>query len=358
LVVAPRRRGTGSGVHGWQTGNVVTGGRSAATVTQNGTAIDYVFEIVFAKPADQATIQIFVGQFDTAAESAEMFSFCATQAGCTAITQPGAGGTGNTFGARAWVMWGTSTVAGSGVAINADTSASMLFNNANVICVDCIPEQNYTADGSWVVQLSGTDASGLPSVGSLLYGLQRLNNTEDGDVCVYSTVTPGGTKTLYGNSRTTAGNNPNTANNHNYFHYGYIEATPTTTRVYFATWIGRGTPASAAFAECEIASLGKLQVSGNVQAMTNARSMRMVSTANPLTKYRERIWLVTSTSSPAFYVVKGSFRWMYWVSGDQITDTYGVDPGWIQIATHSNNGSVMVIGPHDGTPWCTNFGIN
>jgi len=359
LVLAPRLRGTGTGVFGWQTGNVVTGGRSAATATQVGTAIDYVWEVVFAKPANQTTIQILVGQFNTVAESAEMFSFCATQTGATASVHPGGGGTGNAFGAHAWVMYGTSSTPTFGSVINADVSSVITFNNANVICVDAIPEQNYTADGSWVLQLSGTDSGlSLSSTGSLLYGLQRLNNTEDGDVCVYATAVPIGTKTLYSNSRASAGSIPNSGQNNIYYHFGFMDASFSTTSVAFATWVGRGTSASEAFAECEVAALSRTQATGFIQNVTTGRSQRMVSTANPLTKYRERIWLVTSVSAPAFFAVKGSFRWMYWVSGDQITDTYGVDPGWMQIATQSGSGSVMVIGPHDGTPWSANFGTN
>jgi len=359
LVIAPRLRGTGSGVYGWQTGNVITGSESAATVTQAGTAIDYVYEVVFTKPAANTTIQIFVGQFDTVAESAEMFSFCATQTGATASVHPGGGGTGNAFGAHAWVMYGTSSTPTFGSVINADVSSVITFNNANVICVDAIPEQNYTADGSWVLQLSGTDSGlSLSSTGSLLYGLQRLNNTEDGDVCVYATAVPIGTKTLYSNNRASAGSIPNSGQNNIYYHFGFMDASFTTGSVAFATWVGRGTSASEAFAECEVAALSRTQATGFIQNVTTGRSQRMVSTANPLTKYRERIWLVTSVSVPTFFAVKGSFRWMYWVSGDQITDTYGVDPGWMQIATQSGSGSVMVIGPHDGTPWSANFGTN
>jgi hypothetical protein len=112
LVVSPRLRGSGTGVHGWQTGFTVTGGTSGATVSQNGTAIDYVYEMVLHKTAS-GLFQLFIGQFDSVVEgvASGMFSVCATQVGCTATIPPGAGGTGNSFSASAWVMWGTGTSA-------------------------------------------------------------------------------------------------------------------------------------------------------------------------------------------------------------------------------------------------------
>jgi hypothetical protein len=359
LVIAPRVRGSGGGVHGWATANTITGGRSGATVSQSGTALDYVWEVVFAKPANQTTIQILVGQFNTVADSAELFSFCATQAGATATVHPGGGGTGNAFGAHAWVMWGTNSTPTFGSFICADTSPQIQYKNAQVICVDAIPEQGYSADGSWAVALHGPVTSYVSTMNGHLYGLQRLNDMEDGEVSTHVSVTPPASKTLYANNRTSSGVTLSIGiNQAAVFQFGYIDATASTTTVYHAGWRGRGLTTEA-FTEFEIAALALTQTNVFVQGQTIIRTSRMASTANLLTKTRERIWLV-STSFP-YTFVKGSFRWLYWVSGEQATDTYGVDPGWVQLGSCENllqHGSTMVIGPYDGTPWALQPGPN
>ena len=361
LVIAPRVRGSGGGVYGWATGNVITGGRSGATVSQSGTALDYVWEIVFAKPANQTTIQILVGQFNTVAESAEMFSFCATQSGATATVHPGGGGTGNAFGAHAWVMYGTNSTPTFGNLINADTSSAMFFSNANVLCVDAIPEQNYTADGSLSLFLFGTVSTiSGQALGGILYGLHRLNDTEDGEVSVYVSVSPPSLKSPYSTGRTTAGNLPNLSNSHVYLHFNYMETSYSNNYTLFSGWRGRGL-STETFSGFEVAANAFLQSAFNtVQGFITSRTSRMQSTANLLTKVRERIWLVDSQLVP-YPMVKGSFRWLYWISGDQITDAYGTDPGWVQLGTGDSNyqaGSTMVLGPYDGTPWSTQPGPN
>jgi len=359
LVIAPRVRGSGGGVYGWATGNTVTGGRSGATVSQNGTALDYVWEVVFAKPANQTTIQILVGQFNTVADSAELFSFCATQAGCTATVHPGGGGTGNAFGTHAWVMWGTNSTPTFGVAIADDSSANMYLSNANVICVDALPEQNYTADGSWTLYLFGniTTANGAGIVvGGILYGLHRLNDIEDGEVSPYVSVVPPGVKTLFANNRTSGGTQLNAAASQYYFNLRGMDSFGA--NVYFAGWRGRGL-STEAFVEFDTAILAFTQTAINyVQDHVTSKTARLISTANLLVKSRERIWL--ANPSTPYNIVKGSFKWLYWVSGDQVTDTYSVDPGWVQLGTGDNNsqGSTLVLGPYDGTPWCSQPGPN
>jgi hypothetical protein len=349
LSVAPRLRGTGSGVYGWQTGNTITGGESAATVSQNGTALDYVYEVVFTKPAANTTIQIFVGQFETVAESAQLFSFCATQAGATAIVAPGGGGTGNTFGAAAWVMWGTGTTAGTGSKVSGTTTTSVFFLNAQYICVDAIPEQAYTADGSWALFIATTQSLSTAPVGGILYGFQRLNDVEDGELSPYMTINPGGTKTLYTNTRTSAGTITTIAGQTDMCSFAFFDTTLSTTRVCFNGWRGRGMlPVSTdAFTEFEIADLAFLQTAIAFVRATNTVP-RMQSSASPYAKPRGLVQLVhTNASNIRMY--KGNFKWIYWVNGDQVTDIYGTDPAWVQLS--SNLQGSLVLGPSDGTAW-------
>jgi hypothetical protein len=366
LVIAPRVRGSGGGVYGWATGEMVTGGRSGATVSQSGTALDYVYEVVFAKPANQTNIQILLGQFNTVADSAEMFSFCATQSGCTATVHPGGGGTGNAFGAHAWVAWGTNSTPTFSLLISDSQfggQSVMDMVNANVLCVDAIPEQSYTADGSWSLFIIGNNTIGgvVPTLGGLLYGFHRLNDTEDGEVSPYVSVVPAALKTLYGNARTSSGTNPfgfvTNIHQHSGLSFYCIDTVITTTAVMFAGWRGRGL-ANEAFTELEIAALNSLQT-GGVHALPSARN-RAVSVADQAMKSRVRIWLCAYQNNP-YPLVKGTFRWLYWVSGDHVTDAYGTDPGWVQLATGvpgTNPGAAMIIGPYDGTPWYIEAGPN
>jgi len=355
LVIAPRLRGTGSGVYGWQTGNVITGSESAATVTQAGTAIDYVYEVVFTKPAANTTIQIFVGQFDTVAESAEMFSFCATQTGATASVHPGGGGTGNAFGAHAWVMWGINTTAGQGSRVSGTTS-SLLFLNAQYICVDAIPEQSYTADGSWALFIPTTTVSTTPPIGGILYGFQRLNDIEDGEISPYVTINPGGTKTLYTNSRTSAGTLTTISGQTDMCNNAAFVAV-TTTRVFFNGWLGRSLtiyPTNSnlqldTFAEFELVDLRPLQ---NVTAfIRNTNSVpRIIASARPAyQKPKGPVVLYYQNASASIRVVKGSFKWLYWLNGDQVTDVYGTDPAFTQLSSIQN--ASLILGPSDGTNW-------
>jgi hypothetical protein len=337
LVISPRVRGTGTGVHGWQTGFTITGINSGATVAHNGTAIDYVYEMVFAKTAANTALQIFVGQFDTVADSAEMFSFCATQAGCTAAIHPGGGGTGNAFGTKAWVVWGTGTAPGSGVNIPGSTT----FQRGNTICVDALPEQGYSADGSWSLVYSNSTSS---PVGFNVFGFHKLNDTEDGDLSPYATLNPGGVKTLYGEARTNAGTNPTIATSE--FYVGTVTGTA---NVWFSCWRRRGLSGDT-FAEVEPAQLVQKQSAGpGVLGINATNAYRVATGTDPIARIREPIWLVSGRID--FKMFKGTLKWMYWFSGQQVTAVYGNDPGWVQIGTTL---PAAVIGPADGTAWVLN----
>jgi hypothetical protein len=324
-----------------------------------GVAVDYVHEVVFIKPVASTTIQILVVQAATVGtEAAELFSFCATQSGCTATVHPGGGGTGNAFGAHAWVMWGTGTTAGNGSLVAANTS-SFFFLNAQYVCVDAIPEQGYSADGTWNLFILATASTTTTPVGGLIYGFNVLDSLEDGELSPYVTINPGGTKALYSNTRTSAGTLTTISGQTDVCRLP-LSGVTTNARTFFNGWRGRGIPglfAGAvieAFVEFELAALDSIYLTGATPfelARAATPAMRMASSASPYAKTREPIWLYSAkiTSLGTVYTAKGTIRWLYWVSGDQVTDVYGTDPAWTQLSSH--NLGAMVVGPTDAAPW-------
>jgi hypothetical protein len=338
LNVAPRVRGSGGNPHGWATGNVITGSSSGASLTQVGTVLEYVYEVVIAKPASSAfTVQLLFGQFETVAESAEMFSFCATQAGCTATVHPGGGGTGNAFGAHAWVGWGTGSAPGAGVGILAVTPV-----RGNVICVDAIPEQNYSADGSWSLVYSFV-TSGNPDGFSQL-GFQRLDDIEDADFAPYVSINHGGTKTLYSHTRTSAGTIPTIA-----FSQGGSQAFQVgITRVCLNGWRRRGLT-SESFCEFEPCILSGMQSNNWIQVINSVEVTRIATSPDTTARLREPIWVVSAGLGSK--VFKGTFKWLYLFAGEHATKVFGTDPAWVQTGSISPG---VVIGPHDGTLWVLN----
>ena len=292
-------------------------------------------------------------------EATELFSFNATQTGCTATVHPGGGGTGNAFGAHAWVMWGTSMTAGNGSLVAACGSA-FLFLNSQYICVDAIPEQNYSADGSWNLFILSTTGTTIAPVGGLLYGFNRLDNIEDGELSPYVTINPGGTKTLYVNSRGSAGTAVAAVAGQNDTCRLPLSAITATTRVFFNGWRARGigTLVNGSvlehFTDFELGALDSIWLSSATAfelARIQTPAIRMASSASPYAKTRELITLYSAraAASGTSHVAKGSLRWLYWVSGDQVTDVYGTDPAWTQLSSH--NLGAMVVGPSDGAAW-------
>jgi hypothetical protein len=336
LVVAPRLRGSGTGVHGWQTAFTVTGANSAATVTQVGTAIDYVYEMVFAKTAANTTFQIFVGQFDTVADAAEMFSFCATQAGCTAAIHPGGGGTGNAFGTNAWVVWGSSTTPGSGIAM----SGTGTFHRGHTICVDAISEAGYTADGSWSLIYSAATPGTNPP-GFDVFGFQKLNDTEEGDLSPYATTSP----STLSSGRLGAGSAVVADTN-------WIQ----TSSWVFQGWRRRGLSGTTAEVTFTILYSAHLVSSGlgavPVMSFLSPIAYRISTGIDSTARVREPIWLVGGFNTVKFF--KGTLKWVYWFSSEQVTDVFGTDPAWVQIGTGTASGAGASIGPSDGTGWVLN----
>lgn len=200
LVVAPRLRGTGAGAFGWDTGNVITGDVSGATVTHSGTALEYRHQLVIWKNNNDTNGSLFVGSFEPVGDSAEMFSTLAGSAGCTATVAPGGGGTGNSFPAHGALMWGSNTT-GTGHNWRGQTGTGVGIGQ--VIVADAIEEQDYTADGTWHVAMNNSASAGFGS--HFWYSFMRMDDPEDGDLDPYIIVHPQVIQALYLNTRTTLG---------------------------------------------------------------------------------------------------------------------------------------------------------
>lgn len=236
LVVAPRLRGTGAGVFGWDTGNVITGDVSGATVTHSGTALEYRHQVVIWKNNNDTNGSIFVGSFEPVGDSAELFSTLAGSAGCTATVAPGGGGTGNAFPAHGALMWGSNTT-GTGQIWRGNSATGIGLGQ--VMVADALEEQNYTADGTWNVALNTAHLAGNGAHN--WFSFMRMDDPEDGDLDPYILIHPQVIQTLYTNTRTTlggveAGGGAFAANTC----LATMKASWTTTRTFAHCWVRRG----------------------------------------------------------------------------------------------------------------------
>lgn len=354
LTVAPRLRGTGTGVYGWDTGNVITGSVSGATVTQVGTALEYRHEIVIWKATTTNTGSIFHGCFESVGESSQMFSTVSTAAGCTAVVAPGGGGTGNTFPTFAWVQLGNGTSGSHCTWDTEGTSYAATAGNAQLICCDLIEEQNYSADGSFIYALAAYQAVGGGHVG---WAFQRLDDTEDGDLDPYISFSGGTYGTLYANARTSAGDNQsNQGRNYDMFTAQRDWHNTPGSVVFCRGWRGRGIAgdSSSNFQEFEEANLcchstgssgGTLPVENLYGTRLHAQSYLsgdyMVTTLVS-TKVKEPIWVVSVQESRKMR--KGTFRHIGMVNGGNGTDTYE-SKTWLQLSPKIG---AYIVHPWDG----------
>lgn len=352
LTVAPRLRGTGAGVFGLTTGEVFTGGTSGATVTQNGTALEYRYEVTFWKAANTTQGLVFVTQAEPVAEgAANLFSALAASAGCTATVAPGGGGTGNAFPTFAWVQWGSAAAIANAIAwVGAGQAAFAPWGNTQIICVDLIEEQNYSADGSWMWIIGSLGTSSPPGGGTKGLGFVRCDDGEDGDLSPYVTIAPVGTKTIYTTIATTGRTNAGTIDNGGSIISGdqfslTSMQTTTTQYVMYAGWYRRGLSLEH-FVEFEIAALRPVQSSTTSFLMNNATGEGdRIVTAPQATIIREPVWVVCSFAG-GNKMRKGTLRWFYTVGPGGGVGRLLDGARWAQI---SSTFGAFVVGPWDPT---------
>lgn len=334
LVVAPRRRGTGTGVYGWDTGNVITGGTSGATLTQSGTTLEYRHEVVFWKAASDTTGgNIYHGTFEPVSQSAELFSVIAASAGCTATNAPGQGGTGNTFPTHGVAVWSSSTI----------TTAILWFmggsvGNAVIIAVDCIEEQTHSVDGSWIIAGANLGLAGGTHTGHMF---QRLDNQEDGDLDPYVTFCPGTQEPLVTNQRTFGALAAGTTDSWS----SSAVLTSSATVTYYKGWRRLGLSGEQSINLS--AAVLYWRVVGTAYAATADTTPNKVVTISGFKKHKEPIWI--GSHLIAHKILKGTLRWVFVTQGGNGTDLFstvllqlsgGVDP--------------CIVGPWNGTPVYSN----
>jgi len=194
-VVMPRT-GTFNGT------GTLTGAISGATITVSSNK-EFKREFMFSKnSANSTTGTVYYICADASGESTQLFSYLATQAGCTATVPPGAGGTGNGFPSKGMVVRGA---AGS---VNHQTFITNLpaGTNSQFSAANAVPSAGTSANGSWWFAHTLTNGQ------SINFGFFRLDDTEPGDVDPYAILilsSPAVTQANYTPTSTITALNPN-----------------------------------------------------------------------------------------------------------------------------------------------------
>jgi hypothetical protein len=337
LVIAPRLRGTGAGIYGWDTGRVVTGAISGATVSQVGTALEYRWEMVLWKGTNQTQGSMFFGVCEPVAEgAANLFSALSAAAGCTAVVAPGGGGVSNTFPTYAWVAQGTTSSGGHTDWDGFSSATTIGF--AQIMCADLIEEQGYSADGSWVLAYPRVETVGIPHVG---FTFQKCEDQEDGDLAPYVSTSPWGVTTLYGNARTSAGTTPNSSSYNTDDFSITSHGVAGTVAVSIRTWRKRGMALGDAFQELEAATLNTAQIAVAVLSANPGDSDKVAAYLTTV-RVREPIWVVSTSYGKK--IRKGTLKWVSAVQGGSSLNLYDAKL-YVQLSSQLG---AFVAGPWDG----------
>jgi hypothetical protein len=338
LVIMPRVDGTGGGVHGWDSTDVITGAISGATATPSGTVVEYARELVFWNSSTSiAQMTGYLQTCDTVAESTQRFSYLAANAaGCTATVCPGGGGTSNTFPTIGYVFVGTGGATSTQTFGNVNFTGTL--SNTQIMCADATYDTGRSADGSWTI------AIGTPSVNSgsyIGYCFTRCDDTEDGDVDPYVMYAPSN-DAAYSPSRTsggtsyTSGGESFTANNNAVFGNNN-----------FRGWRRRGMSSGDAYQNFMGALLATGYNGGGGNVMNqNTTTPDTIATMQSTTVYvAEPLWVVSAQAGSKMR--KGTARWIRVINFGNGTDTYG-NKSWIQL-DNTTAGPAFVCGPWDGS---------
>jgi hypothetical protein len=347
LVVSPRLRGTGSGRYGIDA-YTITGSWSGATISgaNIGTTLEFREEVTFWKAGASSFYNgsIFRGFFDVVNDG-YMYSTLFGNAGCTAVVAPGGGGGTNTFPTYGYLVRGTTT-SGGHVSWSGDSTNSFL--NGGVIAVDCIEEQNYSADGSHTLFYANISSGSTECHG---FSFQRLNNIEDGDIYPYVSLDVSYGTVLYTNNRTVCGTAVSLAQ------YGGF--TPLYSSINTGSIFNNG----AAYTTIRGWRRRSLTSSGfqdfDFAILYAAKSLVLVSQASittpeavislPFTsRVRDTIWVVSVQSG--YEMRKGTLKWIYFVQMGERFDTYD-SKRWLQMGSgyFLATSPAVIVGPWDGS---------
>lgn len=345
LVILPRVRGSSAPTtnYGWVTGNNITGSASGAVVAQNGTANGYTNEVVFWKAADQANGSIFVGCFDSVADTAEDFLTLKSAAGCTATVAPGGGGTGNAFPTHAFLAHGLTTSASHQGWMRGNNT----LGNAQIMTADAIEEPLRSADGTWVM-MAGTYGASNVGGGHQIYSYQYMEDHEAGDVnpWVYQKITNG--NTTYTHLRVTNLNSGVVLEAHNH-------AIPGQSGAVAQCWLARGTTREKVI-DLEIATF-QIETSNVRFSFRHPGFPHRDQAQEALPLALERFWYVCADSQSAttnYKTIKGHPRWMRMVTSGSMYNVYrdadNAEYTFLQTAVvTAGSYRVYVLGPWDGS---------
>jgi hypothetical protein len=341
IVIDPRKRGSGGEVYGWGTSNAITGSDSSATVPQNGTATAWTQQVMIMKSDDLEHGHFYVQCIDKANESAEDFETLASAAGCTATIGPGQGGTGNGFPLKAYTLNG---VGGGTAEVNWNgANATMDVGNGQIIAMDAIEEEDYTASGSFLcVASSVTETQGLGMFG---YMLCICDDGEPGDLDPY--VGHGGSgevdwSSSYSGARTGSVQISTSAISGDRFTSETLDNSMSTTIVAFKGWRNRGLSTGDQFVVIEVAFPWAGQSYNFLHEVTPGDSLKYSTDPSPTPPLVRLPLYAVAARYANQKTFKGAFRHLTQIGGGMRCDTY--DGGkHIQIGTQP--GSIV------WTPW-------
>lgn len=354
IVIAPRVNGSSAGARGWDTSVIAaqsapTG--SGASVTPSGSALEYVREIVIWKDtasaghlyyqcidqANEATPTALVGRFSTMAS---------TLSQVTPSIPPG-GATGGLPTTNGFPTAGTLVLVGTGGSgLHSTGSADYTMQSAvnatgliQVICANNIEASGVSQDGSFTLMI------GLPATSAsafTLSGLQRLDDTEDGDIDPYVYFTPT-TLGVYARSRTVETSSPSITDVAT-----TSQAVQGTSTSYFLGFRRRGFATGDAFQEfasfcLNTASTAQFALGNN---FANPETVACTFSTTSI-RVREPIWIISTQLGSKMR--KGTLRWWYVVAGGNSTDTLD-GKRWMQGSSASTaSAAALVVGPWDGS---------
>jgi len=340
LVVQPRLNGTGGGVRGWATGNIITGGLSGATITQSGTAIEFVRELVLWKGSTNLLLgHIFAQCVDAAGESASRFSVLATNAAVTNILAPG-GPTGTFPIPGTFVILGTggSNLSTTGPANWHGANSAAAYGNFQIPVANCIGTSGISEDGTWNIIFghAGNSTGGACTI----IGWNFCENSEDGDVDPYIVISPINTG-AYLASRTALATC--FASSLDYCHNSVLNSTST----HYRGWRRRGMASADAFQEFGGFCLGATNTTALDGIITGNpdRLACVINTTIPIL-VRSQIWIASAQT--ASKMRKGSLRWIFSIQAAVNGALYG---NGLYFAAASNPASgPWIVGPWNGIP--------
>jgi len=327
--------------------NIVTGATSTATFTPTGTIITYNREIMYGKTTANDTVngQIWYVCCDPVGESTSLFSYLATQTGCTAIVPPGSGGTNNefpTFGNAASPTGGAIAIRGTGGSTTATSwfgATSGYIGSAQITCVNAIPSAGISADGSFYIAMDCNIASGLAGI-----AYQRVDDGEPGDVdpYVFCTVTdqPSPLNWVRTQNLSSYGTTAVFAISTNY-------GIGTQNQVDILGYTARGLTISSSVRDIAQGAFATY-TSASVVAGTAFKIANHPSVAStPMIREKLIVWF-PGTVTNGIHSLKGKFRWLFTTSQGAVLQTSDSNT-FLCVGTKTTSSfPALWIGPYDG----------